>query len=135
MCAAVKSACAVPPQVDVPRFLEAIELKENMPQSAIGRHGERSIYCITENVWREQMPDWPFTLCTEDPFYARICAIKQVNWLANELAKAGYPANEFTLAAAWHHGLKGYLALAGFGGDIPYAGDVKNLYGDIERKP
>ena len=123
---------AVEPDCDVSKLLQAIAAKEGQAQDAIGPNGERSIYGITKAVWMQHMPYLPFEYCTEQPFLARICATKHINLCANELAKAGYPPSVYCIAAAWHSGLKGYIALAKAGRESEYGRDVANLYGTTQ---
>jgi len=119
------------PEIDLTKFLACIAQKEHMQQDAIGPHGERSIYGITRAVWeqhRKHQAEWNFETCSSDVFWARQCAITHLQWLANELGKAGYPANAYTLGACWHHGLAGYLAMAKAGKTSEYGKDVLALY-------
>ena len=133
MLATSSAWAAVPPDCDLTKLLAAIAAKEGQAQDAIGPHGERSIYGITKHVWDDHMNTrdeyaMGFELCTTHPFWAKQVAIAHLNWLANELAKVGYPPSVYCLAAAWHHGLKGYLTLARSGESSQYAADVKALY-------
>ena len=125
MCASLH---AVEPDCDVSKLLRAIATKEGQAQDAIGPHGERSIYGITPAVWEQHYGEWPFALCTADPHVAFHCAWKHCQWLANELSKAGYPPSAYCIAAAWHSGLKGYLALAQAGRESEYGKDVLAIY-------
>lgn len=99
MCAASAHE-AVPPDCDLTRLLSAIAAKENQPQDKVGPHGERSIYGITKAVWLQHMPYLPFEYATEQPFLARICAVKHINLCANELAKAKIHPGVYELASA-----------------------------------
>ena len=125
MCASLH---AVEPDCDVSRLLQAIAQKEGQAQDAIGPHGERSIWGITQAVWR-QHTDWAFVGCTTDQFWARQVAIAHINWLAHELSKAGYAPSAYCIAAAWHLGLAGYVKLAKAGGESQSGREVANLYG------
>ena len=125
MCASLH---ATPPDCDVSKLLICIAQKEGQAQDAIGPHGERSIYGITKAVWMQHMPYLPFEYCTEQPFLARICATKHINWTAHNLSREGFPPSAYCIAAAWHLGLAGYVKLAKAGGESQYGKDVLAIY-------
>ena len=130
--ATMSAAKAYPadPLVTVDKFLDCIAMKEQQDQKTrIISHGERSIYGITEAVWTDRMPGLPFKYCTDLPWYAKFCATKHLNWLANELDKAGVPPDCYALAGAWHEGLSGFLKLHKWRQVVQYGRDVENLYG------
>jgi hypothetical protein len=119
---------AVQPDCDLTRLLSAIAAKENQPQDKVGPHGERSIYSISAAVWHDRMPGWPFYVCTEQSNMAKHCAIMQLNWLANECAKAGIHPGVYELGSAWNTGLAGFIKLHSMHVEIQYGRDVENLY-------
>ena len=129
MLATTSAWAAVPPDCDLQGLLSAIAAKENQPQDKVGPHGERSIYSITAAVWHDRMPGWPFYVCTSESNMAKHCAIMQLNWLANELAKAGIHPGVYELGAAWNVGLAGFVKLHKLGVRVDYGVEIANLYG------
>ena len=114
--------------VKVSKFLDCITCKENQNQYDVGEHGERSIYGITKDVWNQHMPNLSFSLCTNDKSLARVCAVRHLNWLSQQLILNGYPSNVYTLATCWNRGLNGYLYFARNSKVSNYGLDVKEMY-------
>lgn len=116
-------------------FLTALALVESGGNdNAIGRHGERSRYQITQTVWRESMGPESFIHATTQPKRAKECTIRRLNWLR----KNGVLETPIDLAYAWNCGLRGYRK-ARPGGKITnagfdYAQRVERTYNELLAK-
>jgi hypothetical protein len=118
---AATAHAAVPPDCDETRFLAAVQAKE--------QGGEGNAYGLTAPVWKQHMEGWPYYVCAEQPNMARHCAIKHLNWLANELAKAKIHPGPYELGAAWNVGLAGFIKLHRLHVEVQYGREIANLYG------
>lgn len=106
--------------------------------AAIGKHGERSRYQITEFVWN-QWVDRPFVECTTNPLMAHYAANAELQWRMNRMQEVRRN-NVIWLAVAWHSGLARaktgkFKSTAHAKEALCYATRVKNTYYDLLKKP
>lgn len=91
--------------LNLPIFLLALATVETgCRDGAVGAHGEKGRYAITERVWRTHTK-LPFGRAREHVF-SRACAVQHVAWLQCRLP-AGSREDPAAVAAAWNGGLKG----------------------------
>lgn len=95
--------------------------------AAIGKHGERSQYQITETVWKARTKQ-PFYLATEDKVLAEEVATNHLITLTRELEAAGIPVTVESLAQAWNAGPHAVIHHTLTAAQKDYAQRVKNLY-------
>ena len=116
-------------------MLAALVLGEHTPQSVVGDHGERSVYQITEGVWRQHMGDLPFEYCTTRPATARECARRHVHWIQRQLARASLDAQDPRLIAlVWNAGWTRFHEDRIPRSSAEFAEYVTNLYRELERE-
>ena len=124
--------------LNIPILLAAIAMVENSPQHRIGAHGERSVYQITERVWRQHMGSIPFTWCTTSKSTATVCAQKHIAWIRPRLITGerfkncdpAYPVGDspYCIGVAWNAGLDAFNAGTAPYESILFGERVSNLY-------
>jgi hypothetical protein len=107
--------------------------------AAIGKHGERSRYQITERVWRQHMGSNPFTWATNRPDIATAVAHVHVKRLIEYLPQ-GRGKDVIWVAIAWHSGVTRastgrFRSTAHAKESLEYATRVKNIYDELLKKP
>jgi hypothetical protein len=107
LCAiSVLSVAQLRADVDVPRLLEALRMKETGLRwnGQPGPAGELSDYQLTAGVWRQHMAPRPFSEA-RDPALARACAVKHLRWLIAQIQCRGLTITPQRVATAWHFGI------------------------------
>jgi hypothetical protein len=113
--------------VDLRWELQMIDLREQHGVYAVGHDRERSIHAISEGVWHHYMGKIPFIECSLNPKLAEKCALLYLKDIVKELAKAGYPQNYYTIAAAYTAGVPRFVRQQLTATQVQYAKDVKAL--------
>jgi hypothetical protein len=129
LCAiAVLSVVQLRADVDVPRLLEALRMKETGLRwdGQPGPAGELSDYQLTAGVWRQHMAPRPFSEA-RDPALARTCAVKHIDWLVAQIQRRGLTITPQRVATAWHFGISHAARRTRWGME------AANLYYDITR--
>jgi hypothetical protein len=113
-------------EIDVARMAEMLSLKEvgiywnGLP----GPAGELSEFQLTEPTWRQHMAPLPFSQA-RDPALARLCAVRHLRWLVQQIEHRGLAATPQRVATCWHYGL-GHA-----GRSSQWGLEVANLYHDL----
>lgn len=117
--------------IDLVRMVAAIETVENTRNDRIGRHGERSRLQITLAVWR-QHSTWPFEHASSNRLVCRAevtrVALRHLDWLSDQLTKAGMKVTPYLLALAYGAGLEATVKRTASAFKCDYAQRVLNVY-------
>lgn len=124
--------------IDIPTFLLALSLVESGGDDlAIGKHGERSRFQITEAVWK-QHTNVSFVKYAKNPGIARNVATRHVERLTPLIEKRRVEVDPVSLALAWRYGIKGMNRAKNTRPGQDYAIRVHNIYWSImgnRKKP
>lgn len=118
------TAVAAPLQgIDADRLAEALAQKETGTgwNGRPGAAGELSRWQITPVVWRQHSRE-PFAEA-RDPAKARVVALRHLEWLADQITRAGQRVTVERLATCWHFGASRARRASVWGTE------VANLYG------
>lgn len=117
--------------LNVPALATALRQAEGY-RGRDGAAGERGPWQLTLAVWQKHMPGIPFAQARlEAP--ARACALKHIEWLHQELQKAGWQGSVYEIALAWNAGLTRTLEGRAPRASENFAVRVVNLYVEAVR--
>jgi hypothetical protein len=112
--------------LDVGRMADALGMKETGLQwdGQPGPAGELSAYQITAGVWSQHMRPLHFSQA-RNPELARLCAVRHLRWLIQQIGARGLSITPQRVATAWHYGLSRAR------GRTQWGLEVANLYNDL----